>query len=105
MHRSWRRDVTATFRPCERVLRRQCHGIGFLVQLDRGRGPLEVVALRQLLAGLVDGVVHFLQVERGGDVERIRSGHPFIVAQALRAGDCAKNARDPDLALQTAVLD
>jgi hypothetical protein len=42
----------------------------FRVELDRCLGALEVVALGDFLAGLVQRVVHFLQVDVGGDVER-----------------------------------
>src|SRR5690606_13760930 len=37
--------------------------------LDRGADALEVVALRDLLGGLVDGVVHLLAVDLAHDVE------------------------------------
>ena len=41
-----------------------------LDELDGGGRALEVVALRDLLARLVEGVVDLLEVDGGGDVER-----------------------------------
>jgi hypothetical protein len=43
-------------------------GLG-TIELDGAVGALEVVALRDLLQRLVDGVVHFLQIGAGGDIE------------------------------------
>ena len=38
-------------------------GVLGLVEVDRGLRALEIVALRDLLAGLIDGVVHFLKID------------------------------------------
>ena len=35
-----------------------------------GHRSLEVVALRDFLSGLIDGVVDFLQIDGGGDIKR-----------------------------------
>ncbi len=39
------------------------------VEIDRRFGALEVIALRHFLTRLVEGVVHFLKIDIGGDVE------------------------------------
>ena len=73
-----------TIRPCT-ISHSACHlelvvgdernrAVG-LVELDVGLRALEVVALDDFLAGLVEGVVDFLQVDGGGHIERTRAGH------------------------------
>src|SRR5690606_1701530 len=55
------------------------------LEIDRGLRPLEVVALRNLLLRLIDGVVDFLDVHAGRHVERNLAGHGSILDQ-LRPG-------------------
>src|SRR3989475_10361869 len=43
-----------------------------------GFRPLEVVALGDLFGRLVDGVIDFLEVGAGGDVERSQAGHRAV---------------------------
>src|SRR4029453_17664360 len=50
-------------------------GVGFLIGVDRRDRALEVEALADFLARLVDGVVDLRHVDVRGDVERIR-GRP-----------------------------
>ena len=45
-------------------------GVLGLVEVDRGRRPLEVVPLGDLFPRLIDGVVDLLEVDGGGDVKR-----------------------------------
>ena len=45
-------------------------GVLGLVEVDRGRRAFEIVALRDLFSGLIDGVVDLLEVDRRGDVKR-----------------------------------
>ena len=40
------------------------------IKLDGAMGALEIVALADLLDGLIDRVVHFLKIGAGRDVER-----------------------------------
>src|SRR5207247_3815603 len=54
------------------------------VERDVGCRALEVVTLGDLLARLIQGVVHFLEIDRGGDVERHSSGHGTILGGRSR---------------------
>ena len=49
--------------------RERQRAFGF-VEVDRGGRPLEIVALRDLFSGLIDGIVHLLEVNSGGDIKR-----------------------------------
>ena len=53
------------------------------------RGAFEVVALDDLLAGLIQRVVDFLEVDVGGDVERHSVGHVRILRPAARSAAVA----------------
>ena len=50
-----------------------------LVEVDGGSRALEIVALGDLFSGLIDGVVHLLKVDSGGDVKRRNGRHRIIV--------------------------
>ena len=52
------------------IFRGQRKGAVDFVELDRGSRALEIVALGDLFPGLVDCVVHLLQIDRGGHVKR-----------------------------------
>src|SRR5205814_3604596 len=69
------------------------HGFGAL-ELDRGLGAFEVVALANLFLRLVDSVVDFLKVDAGGHVERTGLRH---ANEANEAGSCYEAKKKSEL--------
>src|SRR3989338_8588963 len=55
-----------------------------LIAADVGDAPLEVVTLPDLLEGLVDGVVHLLQVDLRNDVKGTLGRHRYVLRGAER---------------------
>ena len=49
----------------------------FLIEVDHRFGIFEIVALDDLFAGLIEGVIHFLQIDFRDDVERVLLCHEF----------------------------
>jgi CheY-like chemotaxis protein len=59
-------------------------GILCAAEIDLRTRSLEVVALNDLLASLVQGVVDFLQIDRGRDVERVELSHGYTRPRLAR---------------------
>lgn len=69
--------------------------------VDAGVHAAEVIALGDLLGGLVDGVVHLLAIQLGDDVKGGVRGH---VRPVLSVGEVSAGARPADLAKAAAAV-
>ena len=65
------------------VERADGHDLFFLVKIDRRLGIFQVIALRDFLLRLIEGIVNFLHVHFGNDVERILLCHRLSVVLRL----------------------
>ena len=57
------------------------------VEVHFTMGAFEIVALGDLLDGLIDGIVHLLEIGTGGNIERSVAGHRAKRSRSESAGN------------------